>query len=54
MENIQNVFMRFVQCKWTESTSLTQTSCTDVFHRRVRGFNKHGACLSYDDGKFVI
>ena len=37
-----------------ESTSPTRTSCTDVFCRRVRGFNKQGASLSYDDGKFVI
>ena len=47
-------FMRLFQCKSTESKSLTQTSCTDVFERRVRGFNKQGPCLSYDDGKFVI
>ena len=47
MENIQNVFMRLFQGK-------TRSSCTDVFQRRVRGFNKQGACLGYDVGKFVI
>ena len=47
MENIPNVLMRLFQCK-------TQSSCTDVFCRRVRGFNKQSACLSHDVGKFVI
>ena len=36
-----------------ETTSLTQTSCADVFYRRVCGFNKQGAGLSRDVGKFV-
>ena len=37
MENIQKVCMRSFQCKSTESTSPTHTSCADVFHRRVCG-----------------
>ena len=47
MEYIQNVFMTVFQCK-------TQTSCTDVFQRRVCGFNKQGAGLNHDVGEFVI
>ena len=37
-----------------ESTSLTQSTCTDVFYRRVCGFNKPGICISHEVGKFVI
>ena len=37
-----------------ESTSLTRSTCTDVFERRVCGFNKPGICISHDVGKFVI
>ena len=37
-----------------EATSLTQTSCTDIFLRRFCGFNKHGAWLNRDVCKLVI
>ena len=37
-----------------ESASLTQSTCTDVFYRRVFGFNKPGTCVSHDVGKFVV
>ena len=52
--DIQNVFVRLFQCKSAESTRPTQTSCTDLFHGRVCGFDKHGACLNQDFGMFVI
>ena len=37
-----------------QSTSSTQKSCTDVFYRRVRGFNKQGVSFCHDVDKFVI
>ena len=64
MENIQNVFMRLFQCKKqstytkclasAESASLTRTSYTDVFQRRVYGFNKPDAWLNRDVSELVI
>ena len=38
----------------SECESLKQTICTDVFQRRVCGFNKQGAWLNHDVGKLVI
>ena len=60
MENIQHVFIMqetvdLHKCLASaESTSLTEMNYTDVFQRRVYGFNKQDAWLNRDVSKLVI